>query len=59
MKMDNLETIKKHWEVGNLTSGQIAWLIEQAEKAEQVEFFLNTITATHQEKIKFIRNVFR
>lgn len=38
---------------------QVKWLIKQAEKAESVEMILNRVTATHQEKISLIRNVFK
>ena len=39
IKMRDLRTVKKHWQHGDLTSGQIAWLIEQATIVDKIKDF--------------------
>jgi hypothetical protein len=34
---NELSAIKKQWQIRNLTSGEIAWLISQTEKTEKLE----------------------
>jgi uncharacterized coiled-coil DUF342 family protein len=41
VEMSEFESIKKHWEVGNLHSGEIAWLINEVTELRKNNRTLN------------------
>jgi hypothetical protein len=53
---NNLNIIKKHWENGNLTTGEIAWLIKEVDKLKKDNLIwennYNMLQKDHESLIK-------